>query len=168
LTLSKNVNNKKCAPKLKFFNEKKIEKDSDNFWYRKLTLKVKRLGDFALFDTSPLTQFSNCWKPKANFLRACQHFISYDNEIFLRMPTLKYYWCKMYLILYPPLGNLTTNVAIMYIDFHGFYRRNLPWISNMELLRRNDALCSSLSAHITQYGTYDGENSYPLYRRDKE
>ena len=56
--LSKNVNNKKCAPKLIFFNEKKIEKDSDNFWYRKLTLKVGRLGDFALFDTSPLVQFS--------------------------------------------------------------------------------------------------------------
>ena len=29
--LSKNFNNKKCAPKLIFFNEKKIEKDSDNF-----------------------------------------------------------------------------------------------------------------------------------------
>ena len=29
--LSKNVNNKKCPPKLIFFNEKKIEKDSDNF-----------------------------------------------------------------------------------------------------------------------------------------
>ena len=58
LMLSKNVNNKKYAPKLIFFNEKKIEKDSDNFWYRKLTLKVKRLGDFALFDTSPLIQFS--------------------------------------------------------------------------------------------------------------
>ena len=28
--LSKNVNNKKCAPKLIFFNEKK-EKDSDDF-----------------------------------------------------------------------------------------------------------------------------------------
>ena len=31
--LSKNVNNTKCAPKLIFFNEKKIEKDSDNFWH---------------------------------------------------------------------------------------------------------------------------------------
>ena len=29
--LSKNGNNKKYAAKLKFFNEKKIEKDSDNF-----------------------------------------------------------------------------------------------------------------------------------------
>ena len=56
--LSKNINNKKCPPKLIFFNGKKIEKDSDNFLYRKLTLKVKRLGDFAVFDTSPLTQFS--------------------------------------------------------------------------------------------------------------
>jgi hypothetical protein len=27
----KNVNNKKCAPKLVFFNEKKNEKDSDDF-----------------------------------------------------------------------------------------------------------------------------------------
>ena len=67
MMLSKNVNNKRCAPKLIFFNEKKIEKDSDNFWYRKLTLKVKRLGDFALFDTSPLSQFSKF----NNFLWVC-------------------------------------------------------------------------------------------------
>ena len=67
MMLSKNVNNKRCAPKLIFFNEKKIEKDSDNFWYRKLTLKVKRFGDFALFDTSPLTQFSKF----NNFLWVC-------------------------------------------------------------------------------------------------
>ena len=65
--LSKNVNNKKWAPKLIFFNEKKIEKDSDNFWYRKLTLKVGRLSDFALFDTSPLVQFSKF----KNFLLVC-------------------------------------------------------------------------------------------------
>ena len=38
---SKNVTNKNHAPKLIFFNEKKIEKDSDNFWRRKLTLKVR-------------------------------------------------------------------------------------------------------------------------------
>ena len=31
LMLSKNVNNKICAPKLIFFNEKKIEKVSDDF-----------------------------------------------------------------------------------------------------------------------------------------
>ena len=29
--LSKNVNNKKGVPKLIFFNEKKIDKDSDDF-----------------------------------------------------------------------------------------------------------------------------------------
>ena len=40
--LSKNVDNKICASKLLvFINEKKTEKDSDNFWDRKLTLKVK-------------------------------------------------------------------------------------------------------------------------------
>ena len=31
LILSQNVNNKKCAPKLVFFNEKRNEKDSDDF-----------------------------------------------------------------------------------------------------------------------------------------
>ena len=56
----------------------KIEKDSDNFWYSKLTLIVGRLGDFALFDTSPLVQFSKfknfpwvCWflgKNLSNFI----------------------------------------------------------------------------------------------------
>ena len=35
-----NANNKKCATKLIFFN-KKIEKDLDDFWHRKLSLKVK-------------------------------------------------------------------------------------------------------------------------------
>ena len=29
--LTKNFNNKKCAPRLMFFNEKKIEKNSDEF-----------------------------------------------------------------------------------------------------------------------------------------
>ena len=77
MILSKNVNNKKCAPKLIFFNEKKWERFGW-FWYRKLTLKVKGLGDFALFDTSPLTQFSKfnnflwvCWfsgKSLSNFV----------------------------------------------------------------------------------------------------
>ena len=37
---SRNVNNKKCAPKLVFFNEKKI-RDLDDFYHSELTLKVK-------------------------------------------------------------------------------------------------------------------------------
>ena len=55
--------------------KKEIEKDSDDIWHRKLTLKVKRLVDFALFDTSPLTQFSKfdnflwlCWLLAKNLL----------------------------------------------------------------------------------------------------
>ena len=42
---------------------KKNEKDSDDFWHRKLTLNVK----LALFDTSPLHQFSKLY----NFLWVC-------------------------------------------------------------------------------------------------
>ena len=38
--LSKNVNYKKCAPKMVFSNEKN-ERDLDDFWHRKLTLKIK-------------------------------------------------------------------------------------------------------------------------------
>ena len=45
---------KKWAPKLIFFNEKKIEKDSDDFCI-KIDIESQI---FALFDTSPLTQFS--------------------------------------------------------------------------------------------------------------
>ena len=41
LTLSINIFYKKRAPKQLFFNEKKNQKDSDDFWHRKLTLKVK-------------------------------------------------------------------------------------------------------------------------------
>ena len=44
-----NVNNKKCAPKLVFFNEKKIEKDSYDFRHRKLIMKV----EFWHFLTTP-------------------------------------------------------------------------------------------------------------------
>ena len=34
MILSKNVDNKKCAPKLVFFNKKKIGKDSDDFDFK--------------------------------------------------------------------------------------------------------------------------------------
>ena len=50
--LSKNIDNKKCAPKLVFFNEKKIEKDSDDCqqcWRRKLTLNpILKIQQFPL------------------------------------------------------------------------------------------------------------------------
>ena len=39
--LSKNVNNKKYAPNFVFFNKTQNQKDSDDFWRRKLTLKVR-------------------------------------------------------------------------------------------------------------------------------
>ena len=48
LMLTKNVNNKKCAPKFIFFNEKNQNGFGD-FWHRKLTLKVK----FWYFLTAP-------------------------------------------------------------------------------------------------------------------
>ena len=61
--LSKNVNNKKCAPKLIFFNEKKM---------RNIPMIFDIKNDFesqilALFDTSPLHQFSKF----KNFLWVC-------------------------------------------------------------------------------------------------
>ena len=61
--LSKNANNKKCAPKLIFFNENKKRKipmifDKENWLWNQI---------LALFDTSPLHQFSKF----NNFLWVC-------------------------------------------------------------------------------------------------
>ena len=54
--LSKNANNKKCAPKFVFFNEKKIRKFQMIFdLNRKLTLKV-RFWHFLI--PPPLHQFA--------------------------------------------------------------------------------------------------------------
>ena len=87
--LSRNVNNKKCAAKLVFFNENKIEKDSDKFWHRKWTLKVR----FMHFLTPP-------------------HFTDSQNSII----SCEYvdFWVKIFLLLYPPppLENSTTHIAI--------------------------------------------------------
>ena len=41
---------KKCALIFVFFNEKKIKKDLDDFWHRKLTLKVKFWHQLAKFN----------------------------------------------------------------------------------------------------------------------
>jgi hypothetical protein len=50
MKMSKNVNNKKCAPKFIFFNEKKKKKkDSDNYRHRKLTLKFTILQFLTTF-----------------------------------------------------------------------------------------------------------------------
>ena len=84
MTLSKNVNNKKCAPKLIFFNEKKL---------REIQIIFDGLGDFALFGTSPLTQFSKF----NNFFWVCW-FLGKNLSNFV-----------------PPFQNSTTRIAIMQI-----------------------------------------------------
>ena len=81
---------KKCAPKLIFFNEKKIEKDSEDFWHRKLTLKVK----FWLFLTPP------------HYTNSQNSIISFGYVDFL---------AKIFPILYPPLENSTTRITIIYM-----------------------------------------------------
>ena len=50
LKLSKNVFYKKCGPKLILFNDFFFRKNSDNFWCRKMTLKV-RIMLFSTFDS---------------------------------------------------------------------------------------------------------------------
>ena len=42
--LTKSVINESCAPNFIFFNEKKNWNDSDDYWHRKLTLKVRFLN----------------------------------------------------------------------------------------------------------------------------
>ena len=89
--LSKNVNNKKCAPELLFFIEKKIEKDSNDFWHRKLTLKVK------LWHILTPPHYTN----------SQNSIISFEYVDFL---------AKLFPILYPPLENSTTRIAIAYTN----------------------------------------------------
>ena len=83
LLLSKNVNYKKSAPKFVFFNEKN-EKESDDFWHRKLSFESQI---FPLFDTSTLRQFAKLYN-------------------FLTQP-------KTFLILYPSFENSKTIIAIV-------------------------------------------------------
>ena len=87
LMLSKNVSNNKCAPKLVFFNEQKIEKDSDDFWHRKLKVKVWH------FLTPP-------------------HYTNYQNSIILFC--YFNFQAKIFSILYPLLENSTTRITIVF------------------------------------------------------
>ena len=101
--------------------KKKIEKDSDNFWYRKLTLNVKRLGDFALFGTSPLTQFSKF----NNFLWVCW-FLGKNLSNFV-----------------PPFENSTTRIAIT-IQIYCLDRWEWQW-HVLAVKDTNQKICNYLS-----------------------
>ena len=60
---SKDVNNKMCATKIIFFNEKNVKKDLDNFRHRKLNLKVRILQFLTTFTqlTARLKNFLSDW-----------------------------------------------------------------------------------------------------------
>ena len=77
---------KKCAPKLKFFNEKKNEKDSNDFLHR---LKLRH------FLKPPLHQFSKF----DSFFWVCW-FLGKNLSNFVPTPR-------------PPLENLTTRITIV-------------------------------------------------------
>ena len=83
--LSKNVNNKKYAVKLVFFNEKKMRKIQMIF---DIGFESQIL---ALFDSSPLIQNSKF------------------NNFVWGMLILRQ---KIFLILYPPIENFTARIAI--------------------------------------------------------
>ena len=80
----------KCATKLVFFNENK-EKDLDDFWHQKLTLKIKFLMSKIFFYNTPLHQISKF----NNFLWVCW-LLSKNISNFV-----------------PPLENFTTRAAIL-------------------------------------------------------
>ena len=76
--------------------KKKIEKDSDNFWHRKLALKVKF---WHFFDTSPLTQFSKF----NNFLWVC------------------WFLGTIFQILYTPVEKSTTRILYSSVPSNSIY-----------------------------------------------
>ena len=89
---------------------KKTQKDSDDFWSTKLTLKGQIL---ALFDSSPLHQFA-----KFNEFLWLQLIFSQKN----------------FLILYPSLENSTTSIAIPdnHTQGNNISETQLHWIHPMD------------------------------------
>ena len=87
--LSKNVNNKKCTPKIVLFNEKKVRKIC-----RKLTLKVR----FWHFLTPPHHTNLKIWKIQ-----------------WFHLTTVDFY-PKTFLILYPSHENFTYDIANVYFS----------------------------------------------------
>ena len=90
MTLSKNVINKKCVPKFVLFNEKKIQRDSDDFLRKKIESQISTLFD-------PI------------YTNSQSSIISFDYSWFL---------AKKLLIFYPSLENSTTGIAILGIMPH--------------------------------------------------
>ena len=126
MKFSKNVNNKKHAPKLIYFNEKKIEKDSDNFWHRKLTLKVRNWHFLiAWFRADVDLTKTFLWKS------AIFHSIQLPTIWcgswwkFLKCYLLQRYQDKM--IIH---GNIVTSFAIFFLI--DFYDVALAWLCSTE------------------------------------
>ena len=61
MKLSKNINYKKCAPKMIFFNDFFFQKYSDDFSHRKLTLKVRILPFLTTQLSARLENFLGVW-----------------------------------------------------------------------------------------------------------
>ena len=89
-----------------YYLMEKIEKDSDDFWHRKLTLKVK----FWHFST-PL------------------HYTNSQNSIISF--GYVYFYAKIFKTLYPPLTNLTTCITTTPVwqtfDILNFFQPVITW-----------------------------------------
>ena len=79
LILSKNVNSKRCVPKIIFFNEKN-QKISDEFWLSKFTLKDK----FWHFLSACHYNYSN--SPNLVILFDCNWFLAKNLSNFVSLP----------------------------------------------------------------------------------
>ena len=127
MILSKNANNKKCDPKLVFFNGKN-KKASPDFCHRKLTLKVK-FWHFWQLSVNPNSKFNH-------FLWVCS-FLGKNLSNFF----------------YPPVKSPTTRIAILYIPYCPS-RRHLagPWLK--VCWAGNDCWLSPkrLNAKVQRYG----------------
>ena len=116
MKFSKIVNSKKCAPKLIFFNEKKIEKDSDNFWCRKLTLKVRNW------------QFSITWfragvdLPENLFYEKVLLFTQLSYHLMWRLLKKSYMLSNIHIMM------LQKQLAILFEFYSNNLYINFPWI----------------------------------------
>ena len=111
MSIKKNVNNKKCATKwIHIHQKKKIERDSDGFWHRKLTLKFK----FWYFLTPPGKNLSNfvpaVWKlhnPCCHNKYLTPHLCHLYSEL---QPIVEFFY-------FVTIGLWCSNVIHLYIGF---------------------------------------------------
>ena len=150
MKFSKNVNNKKHAPKMIFFNENFFCKDSKNFWHRKLTLKVRNWH----FSIAWFRTYVDLPKKLLRWKSAIYHSIKlpfdvqvaekFLNGIYCTCLQAKYY--RVHLLISSTYNTTTTAKCAIKKDL--FLSMTFEWGLPLETISLDVFLCSILGQTI--------------------